>query len=293
MRKGLGRTIAVAATAALAASGTAAIAGQGGDSGRGGNGGLHRSPDFATVKYPSGRTLVLFDRYIRKDVEIRGLGSGERVVGIDVRPADGKLYAVSSANRVFTIDRSNGRIGYPQPLTDAVSGAAVTLNGNFYGVDFNPSVDRLRIVSDGEQNLRVNVDTGMTSTDAALQYPAGDRNAGQDPAVGAVGYTFAALGGPTALYDVDSARDTFTLQNPPNAGTLNSIGPVGFDVTAQGGFDIGGRERFRALGLYQQGGVARLYEHRFDQNGLARPTGLALRGQFDGFAVLGTDGDDY
>ncbi len=236
---------------------------------------------------------MLFDRHVRKDVAIKGLAKDERVVGIDVRPATGDLYAVSSAGRVFTVDTRSGRIGNPQALVDAVSGAPVALSGSFYGVDFNPSVDRLRIVSDAEQNLRVNVDTGMTSTDAALQYPAGDRNAAQDPAVAAVGYTFAAPGGPTALYDVDSARDTFALQSPPNAGTLNSIGPVGLDVTAQGGFDIAGQERFVALGFYQQGGSARLYQHRFDQNGLARPTGLALRGQFDGFAVLDDDGSDY
>lgn len=293
MRNGLSRTIAVAATAAIAASGTAAMAGGGGDShDRGSYGGKYRGADYATVKYPSGRTLVLFDRRHRKDVAIKGLARDERVVGIDVRPATDDLYGVSSANRVFTIDPYSGRIGNPQALTDAL-GATVSLSGAFFGVDFNPSVDRLRIVSDSDQNLRVNVDTGLAAVDTPLQYPAGDRNAGQDPAVAAVGYTFADLGGPTALYDVDSARDTFALQNPPNAGTLNSIGPVGLDVGAQGGFDIAGKDRFHAFGFYQQGGVARLYQHRFDQNGRARYAGITLRGKFDGFAVLDAYGSGH
>ena len=234
---------------------------------------------FATIKAPQGQTLVVFGHRGRRTVRLRGLAAGERVVGIDVRPANNVLYGVSSANRVFTIDPRTGQTANAQTLS-------VPLNGNAFGVDFNPSVDRLRIVSDNDQNLRVNVDTGMTTSDPSLAYPAGDRNAGRDPAVTALGYTFAALGGPTALYDVDSATDTFDLQNPPNAGTLNSIGPIGVDVGSQAGLDIAGRDRFTAFGLFQQGNRANLYELRFDRNGRASKPGAWLPGQYDGLAVL-------
>ena len=50
---------------------------------------------------------------------------------------------------------------------DATSPFAM-LSGTAFGVDFNPMADRLRIVSDTEQNLRANVDTGATTTDATL-----------------------------------------------------------------------------------------------------------------------------
>ena len=42
------------------------------------------------------------------------------------------------------------------------------LSGTAFGVDFNPMADRLRVVSDAEQNLRANADTGATTTDATL-----------------------------------------------------------------------------------------------------------------------------
>ena len=44
----------------------------------------------------------------------------------------------------------------------------VALAGASFGVDFNPTVDGLRVVSDTGQNLRVNVDNGMTNVDTAL-----------------------------------------------------------------------------------------------------------------------------
>jgi len=156
MRRGLSRTIAVAATAAVAASGAVATAT---DRGGGSDGGSWRGQDYATIK--SGRTLVLFDGGSRKYVGLRGLLAGERVVGIDVRPGTGALYGVSSADRVFTINPHSGRIGDPKVLS-------VPLDGTFFGVDFNPSVDRLRITSDTDQNLRADVDTGATLSDGAL-----------------------------------------------------------------------------------------------------------------------------
>src|SRR4030095_10820135 len=84
---------------------------------------------------------------------ITGLAQGESVVGIDFRPADGRLYGLTSASRLYTINPANG-IAAPvgaTPFTPA-------LNGGNFGVDFNPVVDRFRGVSDAGQNLRSNTD---------------------------------------------------------------------------------------------------------------------------------------
>lgn len=43
----------------------------------------------------------------------------------------------------------------------------------------------------------------------------------------------ARIGGTTALYDLDSRNDALLLQSPPNAGTLNTVGPFGVTVDAQ------------------------------------------------------------
>src|SRR5688572_6383166 len=59
----------------------------------------------------SGR-LVTFDRMapgtIRHAVTPSGLAPGEAILGIDVRPRDGKLYALSDGARLYTIEPTTG-----------------------------------------------------------------------------------------------------------------------------------------------------------------------------------------
>src|SRR5262249_1861938 len=82
---------------------------------------------------------------------ITGLSQGESVVGIDFRSANGQLYALTTANRLYTINPSNG-------AATPVGAAPITtaLNGQSFGLDFNPTVDRIRVVSNGGQDLRLN-----------------------------------------------------------------------------------------------------------------------------------------
>jgi hypothetical protein len=173
---------------------------------------------------------------------IEGL-DGEALVGIDVRgpfvdamgvsngvPAAGTIYGLGAAGGVYSVDTSDG---------NAVATKRTQLNqalsGTSFGVDFNPTVDRLRIVSDTGQNLRANVDTGETIVDGALNtlgtptsgiVAAGYTNNDTDPATG------------TTLYVLDAATDQLTLQSPPNAGGLSPVGALGVDASSNAGFDI-------------------------------------------------------
>ena len=45
------------------------------------------------------------------------------------------------------------------------------------------------------------------------------------------------------LYDIDTDLDPLTTQNPPNNGTLNTIGALGVNVAAVNGFDVSGLTR--------------------------------------------------
>jgi len=171
------------------------------------------------------------------------------IVGMDVRPANGLLYAVTNSGgtgRIYTLDPETGAATF-------VSQISVALGGSSFGVDFNPVPDRLRVVSDTGQNLRINVDTGATTVDGALSYAANDAAAGADADVTGAAYTNSVPPSPrtvdpnvastgTTLYDIDTARNTLVVQNPPNNGTLNTVGPLGYDVTAVTGFDIDGDE---------------------------------------------------
>mgnify|MGYP001065747572 CR=1 FL=1 len=113
-------------------------------------------------------TLVRFQASapgtILATVPMVGLAAGEIVVGIDVRPATGQLYAVADGpvtDRLYTVEPFTGVATFVADLT-------TPLNGTAFGVDFNPVADRLRVVSDADQNLRIHPDTGNVTVDAVL-----------------------------------------------------------------------------------------------------------------------------
>jgi len=73
-------------------------------------------------------------------IPFTGLSAGEQIVGLDVRPANKQVVALSSASRLYRIDVATGAataIG-AGPFTPALSGAS-------FGFDFNPTVDRIRV----------------------------------------------------------------------------------------------------------------------------------------------------
>ncbi|HEY0008423.1 MAG TPA: DUF4394 domain-containing protein [Tepidisphaeraceae bacterium] len=198
----------------------------------------------------TGNELILFDTskptVIMDRERISGLQYNEKIVGIDYRPANGRLYAVGktgTTGRIYRVDPSNGRSEFVAKINHP-------LNGTEFGVDFNPVVDRLRVVSDYDQNLRIHPDTGVlqdgnanvagVQPDGNLNYAAADRNAGKNPNVVGSAYSNSdnntATG--TTLYGIDSALDILVTQNPPNAGTLNTVGSLQFNTSQLVGFDI-------------------------------------------------------
>ena len=227
---------------------------------------------------------------------ITGL-NGQDLIGIDVRPANNVLYGVGNFGGLFTID-PNTRVA-----TQVAAAAPVALQGTRFGVDFNPVPDRLRIVSDTDQNLRVNVDTGATIVDGPLQFGAGQPGVtGVNPNVTAAAYTNSfgpsprngagqPTGAGTTLYGIDvrGVEDRVVIQNPPNDGTLTVVGPLGFDASALTGFDIG-FENGANLGFaaLQQtgGGVSRLYSINLATGGATLLGDLGGGALVDGIAVI-------
>ena len=168
---------------------------------------------------------------IRDVRSITGLPTGVTLAGIDFRPATGDLYGVGSDSVVY---RVNPKTGIAVAEAPAFTPA---LRGTSFGVDFNPTVDKIRVVSDDRQNLRLNVDEGtVLSTDK-------DLNPCMPTVVGA-GYTNSSFSAtrPTAttLYVVDAASDMLFKQNPPNDGTLTEGKRLGLDVGANANFDVAG-----------------------------------------------------
>ncbi len=202
---------------------------------------------------------------------ISGLVTDASVVGIDYRPATGDLYALGDKGGVYTIGK-----GAKATLKSRVN---VPLEGTTFGVDFNPVVDRLRIVSDTGQNLRDNVDADNdTLTDGRLTSPgpppvpflgtagAAYTNNDADPDTG------------TTLYDLDAMADQIVIQSPANAGLVVPTGKLKVDAGPAAGFDIystvrkGTTVRIDAFAALTVDGSDRLYEISLF-NGRARSLG--------------------
>lgn len=193
---------------------------------------------------------------------LRGLAADERIVGLDVRPADWRLYALTNKSRIVVINPRNGQVRY-------VGNEAIKppLTGDRAGFDFNPVVDAIRVETNAGQNLRIDPSTGQLvrktvtppapttpdpttpvattppttepgTPDGDLKYAAGDPGAGTAPKVTGTAYTNSfPAGNATELFVLDSARNALAKQDPPNDGTLKTIGglgttgePIAFDI---------------------------------------------------------------
>ncbi|SNR40068.1 DUF4394 domain-containing protein [Hymenobacter mucosus] len=170
-------------------------------------------------------------------VPITGVTAGQTIVGIDVRPNTGQLFALGynptgTQAQMYTIDRTTG--------VATTVGTALTLNLGTnvarIGFDFNPTVDRIRVVSGAGTDFRLNPNNGaLAATDGNLAYATGDANASQTPSVGSVAYTNSYIGSTgTDLYDIDEANSRLVIQRPPNNGTLVTVGPLGIATDGAG-----------------------------------------------------------
>ena len=203
---------------------------------------------------------------IRSTARVQGLKDDQRLVGIDYRVQNGKLYGVGDLGGIYTIST-----GTSFGQATKVSQLTVPLVGQNFGVDFNPAANRLRVISDTGQNLRHNLDdpagtpaAGMTATDGTLAYP------GVPPAppttasqVTAAAYTNNDLDPNTAttLFDIDTMLDQVVIQSPANTGLLAPTGKLTVDAGQRAGFDIstqGGGDR--GLAVLNTGGRMRLYD---------------------------------
>lgn len=176
-------------------------------------------------------------------LNVLGLQAGEELLGIDYRPADGALIALTKNGTAGAVLRIDAVTGETTRFT-RIGAIDLTLAGTRYGVDFNPVPGALRIVGDNEENYRlvfsgaaldrytVNLDTALT--------PAGN--------VVAAAYTNNFTGTPvTTLYNLDSTANTLLVQGGidgaanPNTGTLATVpGGLGVDFDERAGFDVDG-----------------------------------------------------
>lgn len=175
-------------------------------------------------------------------VAITGLAvpGTEKIVGLDYRPATGQLYALG-INVVAGLDNDEGRIYTINPATGVATQVGTTpffstfADNNDYSFEVDPTTDRIRVISDRDNNIRVNPNDGsLVMVDGTL-----------NPSPAIVGVAYAnnfAGGGSTTLYGIDNATDTLVTISPTNNGTVVNVGALGVTFNSfKVGFDIEAR----------------------------------------------------
>jgi hypothetical protein len=179
--------------------------------------------------------------------------AGETIVSLAWRPQTGQLYGLgvdadAETATLYLIDPQTGSVTVVGAASD-ISWAGVDFPAASagWGIDFNPVVDRLRLVADGGLNARVNPNTGMPigiNPDTPHSgLPLGSTG------VTAVSYTNAftqpLTGGVTTVYVLEPTANQLLIQNPPNAGVLTAaqtvtLGGAPLDFGTVAGLDIPG-----------------------------------------------------
>ena len=178
--------------------------------------------------------------FLVRSKPITGLPSGVSLKGIDFRPATGDLYALGSDSVVYRVNPQTAIAVAEGPAFETVP---TVLKGDRIGFDFNPTVDKIRITSDADENFRLDPDPGSLLMNDTKLTPA-------DVTVVGSAYTnssfvaFANRPATTMLfaYDTSGSSDRVWLQNPANAGTLMNPLSTGLDLGRDVGFDIAGAD---------------------------------------------------
>ena len=205
----------------------------------------------------SNNTLYAFDTAtpgnIPAGIGVTGLGTGENLVGIDIRPQNGQLYGLTSNGaggvRLYAISPVTG---IAVPLTaapvmfDDGGGTPVPVAGTNFGFDFNPQADRVRVVTDAGINFRINPNTGLIIDGSTVDPGVNADGAitGGTTTVDATAYTNNSPNATvTTQYTLDASTNKLFIQNPPNNGTQTNglavtLGASVLDFTSVNGFDI-------------------------------------------------------
>lgn len=199
-------------------------------------------------------------RQIDQRRPLTGLAAGESLVGIDFRVARGVLYGLSNRGRLVTIDTTRAAVSTVGTAPPA------PLAGKSFGFDFNPAADRIRVVSDTGQNLRLHPDTGaLAATDPDLAAMSAGASAYR---IAGAAYTYNKRDEKlTTNYAIDMARGWLVTQGTvegavpavsPNTGRIADVGALGTGPVDEVAFDIADLDN-TALAALRQAGRTRLH----------------------------------
>ena len=196
-------------------------------------------------------------------ITVGGQPSAVSLDGIDFRPSNGQLYGYSDfSDTVYTVNTTTGA------LTAVPGTVAGTTNTNLLGIDFNPVVDRLRLVDEATENVVFNP---TSSTPFSSGPTLNDPTNTFSPHVVEAAYTNNFAGATTtALYGIDYGTSSLVTIST-TTGAVTTVGSLGVTLPTPGvgtpfvGFDIfstlggGTNTAYAILDTTNFGGAPNLY----------------------------------
>ncbi|MCY4745439.1 DUF4394 domain-containing protein [Pelomonas sp. UHG3] len=183
---------------------------------------------------------------------LTGLAAGDTLLGIDYRVAKGQLFGLGASGQLYRIDTKSGA------ATAVGTPVGLPVGASEWGFDFNPTVDRIRVVSDTGFNLRLHPDTGAVvdsdpnqpglQLDGRLAFDAADVNASKPATLVAAGYTYNkdnekittnyALDGKLGVLVHQGTKEGVQPMVSPNTGRLYTVGTLGVGSFGKATLDI-------------------------------------------------------
>ena len=178
-------------------------------------------------------------------VGISGMPILKRMIGIDFRPSDRRLYGVGNDSRVYVIDTLSGAA---TPVgSGPFSPAIISSFDVHFGMDFDPATDRIRLISNElGGNWSIDPDDGTAVAGQSPRYAAGDANEGKIPHIGGLTYMpasaiptasalhrrmaslAAAASGPCEdlLWAMDTELSNMITSCDADSGDWSTLGPI-------------------------------------------------------------------
>jgi hypothetical protein len=210
-------------------------------------------------------------------IPITGLQGTDHVLGIDFRPRTGQLYATTApagvvANALLDTYVINPLTGAATLVGSIPGGTVPGAADTIAAYDFNPTVDRIRLVLSNGANIRINPNNGsLAGSDVNLSFTAPAAGPVLEEAYDRNFDRTSASPIKTTLYGIDLGSNMLVIQGgidgapSPNGGVISAVNPLGLtlDAGSEAGFDIadstanGGKGT--ALAALKVGGVTGLY----------------------------------
>ncbi|MDX1969575.1 MAG: DUF4394 domain-containing protein [Planctomycetaceae bacterium] len=170
---------------------------------------------------------------------INGLAADQTLAGISIRPATGELYGIGVLGTFVQLYRIDAATGFATPV-GAGFNSLRNPDGTRFGFDFNPTIDRIRMISSASQNLVFHPDTGEVTAAVDVFFASTDPNVGDAPKVASITYDNSVPNATTTVLRGIDVGNNALVRITSSVGEIRTVGTLGFKIKDAPAFDVSG-----------------------------------------------------